>query len=95
MKKLLALALLLPAAVFAQPGITEMKEARSDLTQSFFSTRDLSLVVAAILGIIGAVRIYHNLQMGRERFTAEVSGWFFSALFMVLLGAFLQAVFGI
>ncbi|WDF55878.1 DUF4134 domain-containing protein [Mucilaginibacter sp. KACC 22063] len=95
MKKLLAFVLLLPAAAFAQPGITEMQEARSDLTQSFFSARDLSLVVAAILGIIGAVRIYHNLQMGRERFTAEVTAWFFSALFMVLLGAFLQAVFGI
>jgi hypothetical protein len=33
--------------------------------------------------------------MGRERITAEVSAWFFSALFMVLLGAFCQAVFGI
>lgn len=95
MKKLLALFLLLPAAAFCQPGITEMQEARSDLTQSFFSARDLSLVIAAILGIIGAVRIYHNLQMGRERFTAEVAAWFFSALFMVLLGAFCQAVFGI
>lgn len=87
--------LLIPAIAICQPGITEMQEARSDLSQSFFSVRDLSLVIAAILGIIGALRIYHNLQMGRERFTSEVAAWFFSALFMVLLGAFCQAVFGI
>jgi len=95
MKRLLLLFLLIPVASFCQPGIDEMQKARSDLTQSFFSARDLSLVFAATLGIIGAVRIYHNLQMGRERFTAEVAAWFFSALFMVLLGAFCQAVFGI
>lgn len=95
MKKLLVLLLLIPATAMCQPGITEMQEARSDLTQSFFSARDLSLVIAAILGIVGAVRIYYNLQMGRERFTSEVAAWFFSAFFMVLLGAFCQAVFGI
>ena len=95
MKRLLGLCLLLPLEAMAQPGIDEMQQARSDLSQSFFSARDLSLILAAILGIIGAVRIYHNWQLGRERITAEVSAWFFSALFMVLLGAFCQAVFGI
>jgi len=78
-----------------QPGIDEMQQARTELSQSFFSARDLSLILAAILGIIGAVRIYHNWQMGKPQITAEVSAWFFSALFMVLLGAFCQAVFGL
>lgn len=95
MKRFLWLCLVLPMAVSAQPGIDEMQQARSDLSQSFFSARDCSLILAAILGIIGAIRIYHNWQMGRERITGEVSAWFFSALFMVLLGAFCQAVFGI
>jgi hypothetical protein len=95
MKRLLLVLLFLPVLAMAQPGIDEMRQARGDLARSFFSARDVSLVLAAILGIIGAVRIYHNWQMGRERITAEVSAWFFSALFMVLLGAFCQAVFGI
>jgi len=33
--------------------------------------------------------------MGRPRITEEVAAWFLAALFMVLAGAFLQAVFGI
>jgi hypothetical protein len=95
MKRLVLMLALLPLAAIAQPGINEMQQARSDLAQSFFSARDVSLVLAAILGIVGAVRIYHNWQMGKPHITGEVSAWFFSALFMVLLGAFCQAVFGI
>lgn len=72
-----------------------MHQAKQDLSASFFSARDASLILAAILGIIGAVRIYHNWQMGKDRITGDVAAWFFSALFMVLLGAFCQALFGI
>lgn len=79
----------------AQPGITEMQQATQDLSATFFSAFDFALVLATILGITGAVRIYHNAQMGRDRIDAEVAAWFFSAFFMVLAGAFLRALFGI
>ena len=78
-----------------QPGIDEMQQAQQSLDQSFFSATGLAMVLAAIFGIIGALRIYHNWQMGRERITFEVAAWFFSALFMVLAGAFLKALFGL
>ena len=80
---------------FAQPGISEMQQARQDLSASFFSAFDCSLVLAGLLGIAGAVRIYHNWQMGRERIDVQVAGWFFSAMFMVLAGAFLRGLFSI
>jgi hypothetical protein len=80
---------------FAQPGLNEMQQARQDLTSSFFSSLDASLILAAIFGIIGAVRIYHNWQMGKERMTGDVAAWFFAALFMVLMGAFVRTLFGI
>ena len=82
-------------ALNAQPGLNEMQQAQSDLSSSFFSALDCSLVVAAIFGIFGAVRIYHNWQMGHPRMDQAVAGWFFAALFMVLAGAFLRAIFGI
>lgn len=79
----------------AQPGIDEMQQAQQQLTSSFFSAVDFSLVLAGIFGIIGALRIYHNWQMGHPRIDQAVAGWFFAALFMVLAGAFLEAVFGL
>lgn len=92
---LLCFCCLLSSSVFAQPGIPEMQQAQQDLSASFFSAFDLSLVIAAILGISGAVKIYHNWQMGKKEITADVAAWFFAALFMVLAGAFLRALFGI
>jgi len=87
--------LLAATAAMAQPGLNEMQQAQSDLSSSFFSALDCSLVLAGIFGILGAVRIYHNWQMGHQRIDQAVAGWFFAALFMVLAGAFLRAIFGI
>ena len=93
--KLLPLLLLTATAATAQPGLDEMQQAQQSLQQSFFSALDCSLVVAAIFGILGAVRVYHNWQMGHPRIDQAVAAWFFAVLFMVLAGGFLQAVFGI
>lgn len=79
----------------AQPGIDEMRQAQQQLTSTFFSAMDCSLVLAGLFGIIGALRIYHNWQMGYPRIDQQVAAWFFAALFMVLAGAFLQALFGL
>ena len=57
---------LLSGLGWAQPGISEMQHARQDLASTFFSAFDFSLVIAGIFGILGALRIYHNAQMGRE-----------------------------
>ena len=96
MKRLLTICCwLLALRASAQPGIDEMQQAQQQLTSSFFSAMDFALVLAAIFGILGAVRIYHNWQMGQPRIDQAVASWFFAALFMVLAGAFLQAVFGI
>nr|WP_183580254.1 DUF4134 family protein [Mucilaginibacter sp. X5P1]MBB6141687.1 hypothetical protein [Mucilaginibacter sp. X5P1] len=82
-------------SAWAQPGLDEMQQARQDLDASFFSAIDCSLVLAAILGTFGAVRIYHNWQMGKDRVDIEVAAWLFAAFFMVLSGAFLRAMFGL
>ncbi|HEY4196247.1 MAG TPA: DUF4134 family protein [Mucilaginibacter sp.] len=77
------------------PGITEMQQARNQLSSSFFSALDCALVLAFILAMGGAIRIYHNWQMGEREITMEIAAWFFAALFMVLAGVFLRAVFSI
>ena len=86
---------LLAFGALAQPGIDEMQQAQQQLTSSFFSALDFALVLAGIFGIIGAVRIYHNWQMGHPRIDQAVMAWFLAALFMVLSGAFLRALFGL
>lgn len=87
--------LLLPAIAVAQPGIAEMQQAGQSISSSFFSAYDCALVLAVLLGSMGALRIYHNWQLGNDRVDAAVVAWFFSALFMILCGPFLKAIFGL
>ena len=91
----ISLLISLPLSSIAQPGLNEMQQARQTLTSSFFSAIDFSMVLATLFGIIGAVRVYHNWQMGHQRIDQAVAAWFFAALFMVLASGFLRAVFGI
>lgn len=83
--------------VHAQPGISEMHQVTQDLKKTYLSAVDASLVLAGIFGLFGAIRIYHNWQLGKHHFHVdyEIAAWFFASLFIVLLGAFLTALFGI
>ena len=81
--------------VVAQPGITEMQQARQELVSTYFSAFDCALVLATLLGLCGAVSVYKNWQDGKHHIDVAVSGWFYAALFVLLSGVFLRALFGI
>ena len=79
----------------AQPGISEINQATGSLRNTFFSARDATFVLAGLLGLCGAVNIFYNIQIGKEKFTVKIASWFFAAFFVILMGPFLQALFGI
>ncbi|MDT3401273.1 DUF4134 family protein [Mucilaginibacter terrae] len=79
----------------AQPGIAEMQQARHELVNTYFSAFDCALVLATLFGLFGAVTIYKNWQDGKHHIDAAVSGWFYAAIFVLLSGIFLRALFGI
>ncbi|OYD43625.1 DUF4134 family protein [Sphingobacterium cellulitidis] len=87
---------LMPVMGQAQPGINEFYFASGEMHRWYFSLSDLVLVIGAIAGILGGLRIYANWQSGKQHhIDAQVMGWFFSCLFLTLVGAFLKALYGI
>ena len=77
----------------AQPGISEFYSATGEIKGWYFSMSDLVLVIGAIAGIFGGLRVYSNWQMGKHHIDAQVMGWFFSCLFLSLISAFLRGLF--
>ena len=79
----------------AQPGLDEFKKVTKEVNDWYFNFADLALVIGAICGLLGGLRVYSNWQSGRHHIDAQVMGWFFSCLFLSLIGAALKALYGI
>lgn len=97
--KLIAFILTLPVWVNAQPpGVQELNEASSEFHTWYFSMSDFVLVLGAISGIIGGLRVYSHWNIGRHHHhpvDTLVIGWFLSCLFLTLVGSFLKALYGV
>jgi len=79
----------------AQPGLDEFKEVRKEVNTWYYNFSDLAFVIGAVCGLLGGLRVYSNWQSGRHHIDAQVMGWFFSCLFLSLVGAALKALFGV
>ncbi|MEJ5962901.1 DUF4134 domain-containing protein [Pedobacter immunditicola] len=77
------------------PGIGEFYQASGEMNRWYFSLSDMVLVLGAISGILGGLRVYANWQSGKHHIDAQIMGWFFSCVFLSVIGAVLKALFAV
>ena len=70
-------------------------QAEREVNRWYFSFSDLILVIGAIAGLVGGLRVYSNWQSGKHHIDSQVMGWFFSCLFLSIIGAALRALYGV
>ena len=91
----LTIALLSELIAIAQDGNAGINEANTKVRSYFEVGVNLMYAVGAILGLIGAVRVYQKWSNGQPDTGSTAAAWFGSCVFLVIVATVLKSFFGI
>lgn len=86
---------LVGTAVQAQDGIAGIEEANTRVRGYFDAGTNLMYAVGAILGLIGAVKVYQKWNAGDPDTGKVAAAWFGSCVFLVIVATVIKSFFGI
>lgn len=79
----------------AQDGIAGINRA-NDLVRSYFERGILLLyAIGAVLGLVGAVKVYSKWSRGDPDTSTTAASWFGSCIFLVVVATVLKSFFGV
>jgi Domain of unknown function (DUF4134) len=89
------LSLLFSIAAIAQDGNAGINEANTKVRSYFASGTNLMYAVGAIVGLIGAVKVYQKWNSGDHDTGKVAAAWFGSCVFLVIVATVIRAFFGV
>jgi hypothetical protein len=97
MKKIqLTISLLLLAGIcLAQDGNAGINEATNQVKSYFSTGTNLMYAIGAIVGLVGAVKVYKKWNDGEHDTGKVASSWFGSCIFLVVVATVLKSFFGV
>lgn len=97
MKKvsLFFLLMIITACAFAQDGNAGINEANTKVRSYFAAGTNLMYAVGAVLGLIGAVKVYSKWNSGDPDTSKVAAAWFGSCVFLVVVATVIRSFFGI
>ena len=87
--------LLLQLALLAQDGNAGIQEANTKVRSYFQSGTNLMYAVGAIVGLIGAVKVYQKWNSGDHDTGKVAAAWFGSCVFLVVVATVIKSFFGV
>lgn len=79
----------------AQDGLAGINEANQKVRSYFGAGTNLMYAVGALLGLIGAVKVYQKWNAGDPDTGKVAAAWFGSCVFLVVVATVIQSFFGI
>jgi hypothetical protein len=79
----------------AQDGIEGINEANSKVRSYFDAGTNLMYAVGALLGLIGAVKVYQKWNSGDQDTGKVAAAWFGSCIFLVVVPTVIKSFFGV
>jgi hypothetical protein len=87
--------LLLRSTAQAQDGNAGINQANTTVRSYFDAGVNLMYAVGAILGLIGAVKVYQKWNHGDHDTGKVAAAWFGSCIFLVIVATVIKSFFGI
>lgn len=82
-------------AVSAQDGNAGINEANTQVRSYFASGTNLMYAVGAIVGLIGAIKVYNKWNAGDHDTGKVAAAWFGSCVFLVVVATVIKSFFGV
>lgn len=82
-------------AAMAQDGNAGINEANQKVRSYFDSGTNLMYAVGALLGLIGAVKVYQKWNAGDQDTGKVAAAWFGSCVFLVVVATVIKSFFGV
>lgn len=97
---LLAIALcvyqmLCSVTAYCQDGAAGINEATNKVKSYFDSGCNLMYAIGAVVGLIGAVKVFNKWNAGEPDTNKVAAAWFGSCIFLVVVATVLKSFFGI
>lgn len=86
---------ILSVAVHAQDGNAGINEANQRVRSYFASGTNLMYAIGAIVGLIGAVKVYQKWNSGDHDTGKVAAAWFGSCVFLVVVATVIRSFFGV
>ncbi len=82
-------------AAAAQDGAAGIEEANSQVRSYFEPGTNLMYAIGAVLGLVGAVKVFQKWNAGDQDTGKVAAAWFGSCIFLVVVATVLQSFFGL
>lgn len=89
------LLILLSVVVKAQDGSAGINAATTQVKSYFSAGTNLMYAIGAIVGLVGAVKVYNKWNHGEPDTGKVAAAWFGSCVFLVIVATVLRSFFGV
>ena len=90
-----SLLLVVTVAAIGQDGNAGINEANMKVRSYFAAGVNLMYAVGAIVGLIGAVKVYQKWNSGDHDTGKVAAAWFGSCVFLVIVATVIRSFFGV
>ncbi|GEP97701.1 hypothetical protein CCY01nite_39610 [Chitinophaga cymbidii] len=86
----------LPTAIArAQDGVAGIEKATELMNDYFEAGVTLLYIIGAVVGLIGAIKVYNKWSSGDQDTAKSAASWFGACIFLVIVATALRSFFGI